>query len=84
MQVADKDFFDGQCEDILYNITKFLKTRRWLTILMLDVDGRKHYLLQGKGMDCYGFDPAPEAIEYGQKKALMLSMRVLIVWMFLV
>tara|TARA_B100000989_G_C19485002_1_gene446994 strand:+ start:407 stop:1306 length:900 start_codon:yes stop_codon:yes gene_type:complete len=75
VQVADKDFFDGQCEDILYNIAKVLK-KPLDGLRILDVGcGWAQALLyfKGKGMDCYGFDPAPEAIEYGQRKGLKVK-----------
>ena len=72
VQVADKDFFDGQCEDILYNISKVLK-KPSESLSILDVGcGWAQALLyfKSKGMNCYGFDPAPEAIEYGLRKGL--------------
>jgi 2-polyprenyl-3-methyl-5-hydroxy-6-metoxy-1,4-benzoquinol methylase len=75
VQIADKDFFDGQCEDILYNISKVLK-KPVEGLRILDVGcGWAQALLyfKNKGMDCYGFDPAPEAIEYGLRKGLSVQ-----------
>ena len=37
---------------------------------MLGADGRKHYFLREKEWIATVFDPAPEAIEYGQTKGL--------------
>ena len=72
VQVADKDFFEGQCEDILFNISNVLdKPLKGLSILDVGCGWAQALLyFKGKGMDCYGFDPAPEAIEYGLGKGL--------------
>ncbi len=72
VQVEDKEFFDGQCDDMLFNITKILK-KPLTDLRILDVGcGWAQALLyfKTKGMDCYGFDPAPAAIQYGLSKGL--------------
>lgn len=72
VQVEDKDFFEGQCEDILFNIAKVLeKPLDGLRILDIGCGWAQALMyFRSKGMDCYGFDPAPEAIKYGLSKGL--------------
>jgi SAM-dependent methyltransferase len=72
VQVDDRAFFEGQCEDILFNVRKILdKPIEKLSILDIGCGWAQALLyFQSKGMECFGFDPAPEAIEYGISKGL--------------
>ena len=72
VQVSDRDFFEGQCEDILFNVASILeKPVEGLRILDVGCGWAQALLhFKTKGMVCYGFDPAPEAIEYGLSKGL--------------
>lgn len=75
VQVDDKEFIEGQYGDIAFNITDILK-RPLSELSILDIGcgwGQALLYFANQGMDCYGFDPAPEAIEYGLSKGLKVK-----------
>ena len=72
VQLEDKDFYDGKWNDIFENL-KNLKNGNIAEADLLDVGcGWAHALLffKKKGLNCYGFDPAKEAVEYAKKMEL--------------
>ena len=75
VQLNDKEFFFGKWQDMydtFIEINPNLKEK----CEILDIGcGWAQALLffKNKGFDCYGFDPAPEAVEYGKKKGLNLK-----------
>lgn len=74
VQVDNRVFYEGTWSDIAYHI-ETLTGRLLSGMSLLDVGcGWAQCLLYfaGRGMDCYGFDPAPEAVSYGVSKGLNL------------
>ncbi len=75
VQLNDKEFLFGKWQDIydtFIEINPNLKKK----CEILDIGcGWAQALLffKDKGFDCYGFDPAPEAVEYGKKRGLNLK-----------
>ena len=72
VQVNDREFYEGRWNDIAFNISEILN-KPLSGINVLDVGcgwAQALLFLKDKGMNCYGFDPAPEAIEYGLGKGL--------------
>ncbi len=75
VQTQDKEFFEGRWEDMYLNFEKILG-KKIKEANVLDVGcgwGLALLYLKNKGLNCYGFDPAPEAVEYGNKKGLNLK-----------
>lgn len=72
VQVQDKDFFDGHHEDMCFNIQQILNGRlNGLDVLDIGCGwGQALLYFKSRGMNGYGFDPAPEAVEYACKKGL--------------
>lgn len=75
VQINDKEFFEGRWNDIYNN---FLEVDKNLKDggSILDVGcgwGLALLYFKSKGLDCYGFDPAKEAVEYGCKKGLTIK-----------
>lgn len=72
VQLEDKEFYDSHREDMCESIQTILGKRlEGLTILDIGCGwGQALLYFKSKGMDCYGFDPAPEAVAYGQKRGL--------------
>jgi 2-polyprenyl-3-methyl-5-hydroxy-6-metoxy-1,4-benzoquinol methylase len=72
VQLEDKKFYDLHREDICESIQTILDSPL-KGLKVLDVGcgwGQTLLHFQSKGMDCYGFDPADGAIEYGKKQGL--------------
>ncbi len=72
VQTSDDDFFYGRWEDIYQNFLEINKKLSNKTCI-LDIGcgwGLALQYFKKKGMECYGFDPAIEAIEYGKTKGL--------------
>ncbi|MDA7637792.1 class I SAM-dependent methyltransferase [Candidatus Pelagibacter sp.] len=75
VQVKDKEFFEARWSDVYNNcieVNKNIKNEG----SVLDVGcGWAQALLyfKEKGLDCYGFDPAKEAVDYGCKKGLNIK-----------
>ena len=72
VQLEDKDFYDGKWSDIYENL-KELKNGNIKKSDLLDVGcGWSQALLffKKKGLNCYGFDPAKEAVHYAKKENL--------------
>jgi len=75
VQMEDREFLEGGWADIASHITEILE-KPLDGLSLLDVGcGWSQALLffYNKGMDCYGFDPAPEAINYGLSKGLKVK-----------
>ena len=72
VQVNDREFYEGNWNDISLNVSKILdKPLSGLDVLDVGCGWAQALLFfKDKGMNCYGFDPAPEAIEYGLSKGL--------------
>lgn len=72
VQLEDKDFYDGKWNDIYENL-KDLKKDGVSGADLLDIGcGWAQALLffKKKGLNCYGLDPAKEAVDYGKKMKL--------------
>lgn len=72
VQVNDREFYEGTWNDMAIHISEILD-KPLSGLDMLDVGcGWAQALLffADKGVNCYGFDPAPEAIDYGLSKGL--------------
>ena len=75
VQINDKAFFEGRWNDIYNNFMEINKNIK-IGDSILDIGcGWAQALLffKDKGLDCYGFDPAIEAVEYGCKKGLNIK-----------
>ena len=72
VQLEDKEFYDSHREDMCESIQTILgKPLKGLKILDIGCGwGQALLYFKNKGMDCYGFDPAPKAVEYGRKRGL--------------
>jgi 2-polyprenyl-3-methyl-5-hydroxy-6-metoxy-1,4-benzoquinol methylase len=72
VQLEDKEFNDGHREDMCETIASVTgKSLKGLSILDVGCGwGQALLYFKGKGMSCYGFDPAPEAVEYGCEQGL--------------
>jgi 2-polyprenyl-3-methyl-5-hydroxy-6-metoxy-1,4-benzoquinol methylase len=74
VQIKDREFLEGKWSDMYDNFIEIKKNIKAKTKL-LDVGcGWAQALLffKKKGLDCYGFDPAIEAVNYGIKKGLTI------------
>ena len=72
IQLEDRDFYDAHREDICESIQEILGTPL-KGLKLLDVGcgwGQALLYFKKKGIHCFGFDPAPEAIEYGKGQGL--------------
>ena len=72
VQLEDREFYEGGWSDIADHINEVLN-KPLSQLSLLDVGcGWSQALLffTSKGMNCYGFDPAPEAVRYGISKGL--------------
>ena len=75
VQINDKDFFQGRWSDIYDNLLEIDSSLK-KNASILDVGcGWAQALLsfKEKGFDCFGFDPAIEAVDYGCKKGLNIK-----------
>jgi len=75
VQLKDKEFFHGKWNDIYENFVEINKKFKNKADI-LDVGcGWCQALLffKAKGYNCFGFDPAIEAVEYGCKKGLKIK-----------
>jgi 2-polyprenyl-3-methyl-5-hydroxy-6-metoxy-1,4-benzoquinol methylase len=74
VHLENRGFYEGIWSDMAFHIEK-LFNRPLVDISMLDVGCGWAQCLQffaAKGLKCYGFDPAPEAVAYGLEKGLNL------------
>ena len=72
VQTEDRDWLNEQRGEICLSIKEFL-ARDLAGLDMLDVGcgwGENLLYFQKQGMNCFGFDPAPEAAAYAQKIGL--------------
>lgn len=74
-QLEDREFHEGSWSDIATHITEVLnKPLNQLSILDVGCGWSQALsFFASKGMDCYGFDPAPEAVSYGIGKGLKIE-----------
>jgi 2-polyprenyl-3-methyl-5-hydroxy-6-metoxy-1,4-benzoquinol methylase len=75
VQLADQDFHGAHRDDIC-NAIEQISGRSIRDQRILDVGcGWAQTLLyfKGKGANCYGFDPAPEAVAYAQREGLTVK-----------
>ena len=75
VQLNDKEFFHGRWNDVYENFVEINKKFRNKADI-LDVGcgwGLALLFFKGKGYNCFGFDPAIEAVEYGCKKGLNIK-----------
>ncbi len=75
VQLNDKEFFIGKWQDMYDNFIEINPSLK-NSCSILDIGcGWAQALLffKEKGFDCYGFDPAKEAVEYGCKKGLNIK-----------
>tara|TARA_B110000503_G_scaffold139878_1_gene229324 strand:- start:1008 stop:1889 length:882 start_codon:yes stop_codon:yes gene_type:complete len=75
VQINDKEFFHGRWSDIYDNLLEIDNSLK-NNASILDVGcGWAQALLyfKEKGLDCFGFDPAIEAVDYGCKKGLNIK-----------
>lgn len=75
VQIKDPDFYEGHWNDIYENIIEINKNdKKKLDVLDIGCGwGLALSFFKKKGLNCYGFDPAIEAVEYGIKKGLNLK-----------
>jgi len=75
VQIKDKNFFEGRWSDIYNNFLEINKNiKNGDSILDIGCGWAQALLFfKDKGLDCYGFDPAIEAVEYGCKKGLNIK-----------
>tara|TARA_B100001057_G_scaffold208613_3_gene209305 strand:- start:110 stop:991 length:882 start_codon:yes stop_codon:yes gene_type:complete len=75
VQINDKNFFEGRWNDIYNNFLEINKNiKNGSSILDIGCGWAQALLFfKNKGLDCYGFDPAIEAVEYGCKKGLNIK-----------
>jgi 2-polyprenyl-3-methyl-5-hydroxy-6-metoxy-1,4-benzoquinol methylase len=75
VQVQDKDFFEGKWLDIYENFLEIKKKINKNTSILDIGCGWSQALIffKKKGLECYGFDPAIEAVQYGCKKGLNIK-----------
>jgi 2-polyprenyl-3-methyl-5-hydroxy-6-metoxy-1,4-benzoquinol methylase len=72
VQTEDAEFYNGRWDDICANIKEITK-RELKDLKVLDIGcgwGQALFYFKKQGMDCYGFDPAPEAVAYGKERGL--------------
>lgn len=75
VHMENRSFYEGSWSDMAYHIEKLLG-RALAGVSLLDVGCGWAQCLQyfsQKGVQCYGFDPAPEAVAYGVSKGLTLK-----------
>lgn len=75
VQMENRSFYEGAWTDMAYHI-EVLLGKPLSGLSLLDVGCGWAQCLEyfsTKGMECYGFDPAPEAVAYGVSKGLNLK-----------
>ena len=75
VQIKDKNFFDGKWDDTYNNFLEINKDlKKGDSILDIGCGWAQALLFfKEKGFDCYGFDPAIEAVKYGCQKGLNIK-----------
>ena len=76
VQVEDQDFYNGFRDDLFESMKPHLPTQVFAKLSILDIGcgwGQALIYFKQKGFQCYGFDPAPEAIEYAKKEGLTVQ-----------
>lgn len=73
VQTKDKDWYDFCRGRVLSNIENILQLEAVTGKTLLDIGcgwGEALLFFRSKGLDCYGFDPASDAIAYGKQRGL--------------
>ncbi|MBN1688179.1 MAG: class I SAM-dependent methyltransferase [Candidatus Omnitrophica bacterium] len=72
IQLRDRDFYQGHYSDMTQAFSDILgESLKSKSILDIGCGwGQALLFFRETGLSCYGFDPAPEAIEYGRKQGL--------------
>lgn len=73
VQTKDKDWYDFCRGRVLSNIENILQLEAVTGKTLLDIGcgwGEALLFFMSKGLDCYGFDPASDAIAYGKQRGL--------------
>ena len=72
VQTRDKSFYDANREDLCLRLEKLLNSSlQGKSVLDIGCGwGETLSHFNNRGMDCYGFDPAPEAAEYALQRGL--------------
>lgn len=75
VQIKDKEFFNGRWSDVYENFIEIKgKINKGSSILDIGCGWAQALLFfKQKGLDCFGFDPAIEAVDYGCKKGLNIK-----------
>lgn len=75
VQINDKEFFESKWEDIYNNFIEIDENiKNGGSILDIGCGwGLALLYFKKKGLDCFGFDPAKEAVDYGCKKGLTIK-----------
>jgi 2-polyprenyl-3-methyl-5-hydroxy-6-metoxy-1,4-benzoquinol methylase len=76
VQVQDREFYEGGLADMALHIAEILgKPLQSLSILDIGCGWSQALLFFEKmGMECFGFDPAPEAVEFANRKGLRVKL----------
>ncbi|MUG97020.1 methyltransferase domain-containing protein [Scytonema sp. UIC 10036] len=72
VQLLDKEWLDASREDMCVSVSEIIG-EPLAGKKILDIGcgwGQALFYFQNKGMVCYGFDPAPEAVSYANKHGL--------------
>ncbi len=75
VQLEDREFYEGSWSDMQFHILNIMK-RDPKDLKILDIGcgwAQALLFLKKSGFDCYGFDPSPEAVQYGLSKGLSLK-----------
>ncbi len=75
VQLENREFYEGSWGDMAVNVSRILK-KPLPGLSLLDVGcgwGQALRFFADKGMICHGFDPAPEAVDYGLRHNLKLK-----------
>ena len=72
IQLRDKEFYDASRKDLCRNLVVIMgRPLKGMSVLDIGCGwGQALLAFKKKGMHCYGFDPAPEGVEYARKKGL--------------
>ena len=75
VQSEDREFYEGSWSDMVHYLENISGQRvAGQSVLDIGCGWAQCLLYLSKlGMDCYGFDPAPEAAEYGRQKGLNIK-----------
>ena len=71
VQELDKEYYDSRWQDILDNLSSIIGDVNGKSVLDVGCGwGQALLYFKNKGLTCYGFDPAVDAIMFAQKRGL--------------